>query len=134
MPKNKLSLQETHPQVADQWHPTKNGDLTPAEVLPYSRKKVWWKCSKGSDREWPAIVKNRIRGAGCKYCRSLVYLYPERAKEWHPMKNEDLKPAQIMVGANRRIMNGALFLGVERAREEVVLVAMFYLDRRLNYN
>ena len=51
MPKNKLSLQETHPQVADQWHPTKNGDLTPAEVLPYSRKKVWWRCSKGSDRE-----------------------------------------------------------------------------------
>ena len=31
-------------------------------------------------------------------------------------------------------MNGALFLGVERAREEVALIAMFYLDRRLNYN
>ena len=38
------------------------------------------------------IVNNRFRGAGCKYCRSLVYLYPERAKEWHPTKNEDLKP------------------------------------------
>ena len=80
------------------------------------------------------LLRIELGGAGCKYCRSLVYLYPERAKEWHPTKNEDLKPDQIMVGSNRRIMNGALFLGVERAREEVVLVAMFYLDRRLNYN
>ncbi len=80
------------------------------------------------------LLRIELGGAGCKYCRSLVYLYPERAKEWHPMKNEDLKPDQIMVGSNRRIMNGALFLGVERAREEVVLIAMFYLDRRLNYN
>ncbi len=32
MSKNKKSLVETHPEVAKQWHPTKNGDLTPDEV------------------------------------------------------------------------------------------------------
>jgi|TARA_B110000091_G_C13644288_1_gene402586 hypothetical protein len=28
----KKSLAETHPEVAKQWHPTKNGDLTPNDV------------------------------------------------------------------------------------------------------
>lgn len=28
----KKSLAETHPEVSKQWHPTKNGDLTPYDV------------------------------------------------------------------------------------------------------
>ena len=32
MSKNRKSLAETHPEVAKQWHPTKNGDLTPYDV------------------------------------------------------------------------------------------------------
>ena len=32
MSKNKKSLAETHPEVAKQWHPTKNGDLIPNNV------------------------------------------------------------------------------------------------------
>ena len=47
MLKKKKSLAETHPEVAKQWHPTKNGDLTPNNVTPGSNKKAWWKCDKG---------------------------------------------------------------------------------------
>ena len=32
MRKDKKSLAETHPEVAKQWHPTKNGDLTPHNI------------------------------------------------------------------------------------------------------
>lgn len=40
-------LQTVLPLVAQQWHPTKNGKLTPFDVTPQSSKKVWWKCYEG---------------------------------------------------------------------------------------
>ena len=46
MRKDKKSLAETHPEVAKQWHPTKNGDLTPYDVTKGMNKKVWEKCRK----------------------------------------------------------------------------------------
>ena len=39
------SLAETYSDIAKQWHPTKNGELTPFDVTPGTKKKVWWKCS-----------------------------------------------------------------------------------------
>ena len=47
----KKSLAETHPEVAKQWHPTKNGDLTPFEVGAGTSKKIWWKCVQCSSNE-----------------------------------------------------------------------------------
>ena len=60
------NLAVLHPDVAAQWHPTKNGDLTPYDVTPGSGKKVWWKCEKG--HEWDATVGDRTRGRGCPHC------------------------------------------------------------------
>lgn len=54
------------PELAAQWHPTKNGDLNPDEVTTGSGRKVWWVGSCGHD--WEAHVNNRARGAGCPYC------------------------------------------------------------------
>ena len=47
----------------------KNNGLTPADVMPNSDKKVWWKCSQG--HEWQAMIGNRHRGNGCTICRKL---------------------------------------------------------------
>ena len=111
MSKNKLSLQETHPQVADQWHPDKNGGLTPNDVTYGSDQKVWWKCDKAIDHQWPAvIVKRTVKGSGCPSCvglkasvtNSLASLYPELAKEWHPDKNGNLKPDQVVAGSHKK--------------------------------
>ena len=59
--KSKLSFAETHPEVAKQWHPTKNGDLSPKDFTHGTHKKVWWKCDKGDDHEWIAIIYSRSR-------------------------------------------------------------------------
>ena len=32
----------THPQIAAQWHPTLNGELTPFDVREGSTDRVWW--------------------------------------------------------------------------------------------
>lgn len=37
-------LASQHPEVATDWHPTKNGKLTPQDVTCGSPKNVWWLC------------------------------------------------------------------------------------------
>ena len=34
------NLEEIKPNLSEQWHPTKNGNLTPKDVTPCSNKKV----------------------------------------------------------------------------------------------
>jgi hypothetical protein len=60
------NLQIINPNLAKEWHPTRNGFLTPGDVTPFSNKKVWWLCSK--DHEWEATISNRSNGRGCPYC------------------------------------------------------------------
>jgi hypothetical protein len=69
------NLKVLNPKLSEEWHPTKNGDLTPENILPGSNKKVWWKCKKGHD--WKAYVFARNKGTGCPHCnrqeRSFAY-------------------------------------------------------------
>lgn len=59
-------LQTVNPTLANEWDYEKNDGLTPAEVMPNSGRKVWWKCSDG--HEWQAAVGNRNKGSGCPQC------------------------------------------------------------------
>ena len=62
---NRLSLR--NPDVAAEWHPTKNGTLTPDGVSYVSHKKVWWLCKNVHD--WEAAVADRVvSGNGCRKC------------------------------------------------------------------
>lgn len=63
------SLGYKNPELASQWHPTKNGDLTPHDVTCGSDKQVWWKCSKNPLHEWETSVSNRNRHlSDCPFC------------------------------------------------------------------
>ena len=75
----KKSLAETHPEIAKQWHPTKNGDLSPNNVTPGSNKKVWWKCDKGDDHEWIVRIGDRVNyQTGCPICsKRMAVLNPK---------------------------------------------------------
>jgi len=101
-------------KLAKEWHPTKNGDLTPFDVTIGSNKKVWWKCDKGEDHEWQSIVKNRGRGLSASHCpvcagqkvvlsNCLATLNPNLAKEWHPSKNGGLTPFDITIGSSKKV-------------------------------
>lgn len=59
-------LATKHPELIGEWHPTKNGELTPSMVTCGSGKKVWWICKNG--HEWPAYIKHRSKGVGCPFC------------------------------------------------------------------
>lgn len=96
-------------ELASEWHPTKNGDLTPTDVMPGTNKKVWWLCDKG--HEWEQSVNVRSGGNSCPYCANqltlkgyndLATLNPTLACEWHPTKNGELTPADVMPGSNKK--------------------------------
>lgn len=104
------SLQVTHPDVAKDWHPTKNGDLTPRDVTAGSKKTVWWLGECGHD--WSSQVKTKVAGHGCPYCTNrrllvgfndLETVNPEVAKEWHPSKNAPLKPKDVIAYSNQKV-------------------------------
>ena len=67
-------LATIHPELSKQWHPEKNGALTPRDVLPGSRRKVWWRCGEG--HEWQATVGSRAEGKGCPVKES--WSFPEK--------------------------------------------------------
>ena len=104
-------LATKNPELASEWHPTMNGDLTPYDVSPNSSRKVWWKCPKGEDHEWDAVINDRSKGAGCAVCSNykvvssncLSTLNPELAKEWHPTKNGELTPKNVHPGAAKKV-------------------------------
>jgi len=103
------TLEEANPKLSLEWHPTKNGKLTPADVAKGSSKKVWWRCSKGHD--WQATVNNRNNGKGCPYCAGkavcddncLATINPELAKQWHFTKNLPLTPQHVRPGSHKKV-------------------------------
>ena len=83
-----------YPEIAKQWHPTKNGDITPGQVAAHSNKPFFWLCEKGHTFE--ATPDKRTR-EGCPYCSNrrvlkgfndLLTSYPDIAKEWDYSVND----------------------------------------------
>ena len=104
------NLAVRYPGLIKDWHPTKNGTLTPMDVLPASHKEAWWKCEKG--HEWDARIANRtIIGQTCPYCSNkrvgtdynLAVRFPAVAKEWHPNKNGNLTSFNFTPGSSRKV-------------------------------
>ena len=104
-------LASDNPTLIAEWHPTKNGKLTPQQVTANSTKKVWWQCSEG--HEWQASPNHRNYGKhNCPYCSNQKILmgfndmtttHPELAKEWHPTLNGELLPTMIGAGSHKKV-------------------------------
>ena len=92
-------LKTLRPDLAAEWHPSRNEAVTPRHVGVGTNKRVWWKCRDG--HEWKAKIANLCEGHGCPFCAGvkmsvgqtdLLTLRPEVAADWHPSKNGDKKP------------------------------------------
>ena len=103
-------LSDKYPAIAAQWHPTKNGNLTPDAVSAGNGKVVWWIDEFG--HEWQSSICNRTsQSLGCPYCGNQKLLtgfndletrFPEIAKEWLQEKNGDLRPNQVLYGSSKK--------------------------------
>jgi hypothetical protein len=120
------SLAELCPDVAAQWHPVKNGDLSPEDVSVCSGQKVWWLCPESCacgqhPHDWESTIAHRtkpdgqggyIEDRGCPHCvgkadvfpcESLAARCPEVAAQWHTEKNGELRSDQVRVGCNDKV-------------------------------
>ena len=79
MVKQNNSLYDCFPDIAKEWHPTKNGTITPRNVNCGTSDKYWWKCKYG--HEWEASVSNRTGGhTNCPKCSGERHTsFPEQA-------------------------------------------------------
>ena len=111
-------LFSVRPDLMNEWHPTKNSDLDPKQILPGSGIKAWWKCKYG--HEWYSEISSRNKGAGCPQCgirnrnnmrnlnriKSSGSLYDNNinlAKEWHPIRNGMLTPKDVTAGSQKKV-------------------------------
>ncbi|MDT2009836.1 hypothetical protein FXW78_50045 [Rhodococcus opacus] len=87
-------LATRRPDVAAEWHPSKN-QIAPQDVTQSSNRTAWWQCRSG--HEWAAIIANRTGGnSGCPFCdgrrinpgtNDLATVNPDLAAQWHPDLN-----------------------------------------------
>lgn len=87
------NLYVLRPDLAKEWHPTRNGHLGPQDVTPGSKQKVWWICVQG--HEWEATIRSRSRGETCPICT-------DRAPQIPPPGGRRREDASRTVGDLRR--------------------------------
>ena len=103
-------LATVNPNLAVEWHPSKNGSLLPSQITAGSNKKVWWlgKCG----HEWEREICERSKGHGCPVCsgrliqpgiNDFATINPKVAAEWHPTKNGNLTPANVTPNSNKKV-------------------------------
>ncbi len=99
----KGSLAQNRPDIAKQWHPTKNGNLTPNDITCGTEYKAWWIDEEGN--EWQSSVAVRCRSdisTGVPASKLIVgkndlaTLNPRLASEWNYKRNNPLKPCDVM--------------------------------------
>lgn len=105
------SFADKFPEIAEQWHPTLNGNLKPSDVSVGSGINAYWICPKNPEHIWQTRINSRAKGRGCPYCagkrklgykyRTLAETYPEISAEWHPTKN-DIKPEKISEASSKK--------------------------------
>ena len=64
------SFGELYPELAKEWHPTKNGNVTPYKVKPHSKFEAWLVCPQ-CGKEYQAPIGRRASGGGCADCGRL---------------------------------------------------------------
>ena len=105
-------LATLNPELAKEWHPTLNGNLTSNDFPLGSHKKIWWKCSKEDDHVWETKIMSRAyNNTGCPYCSGkrisdsnrLSTLIPISLEIWHPNKNGKLLPSEVSYGSVKKV-------------------------------
>ena len=105
-------LQTKYPDIAAQWHPTKNGNKKPSDFTFGSGHKAWWLCPV-CGQSWQTAINNRsVTGHGCPYCQhekpipgvtDLPTLRPDLMEEWDYERNIGVDPTSLMPSSNKKV-------------------------------
>ncbi|MBK8225249.1 MAG: zinc-ribbon domain-containing protein [Candidatus Obscuribacter sp.] len=116
------SLAHSRPDVARQWHPDLNGDLTPKDFSAGSTFRAWWKCPRADDHVFQKAICTRTiaksKWLACPFCagredskikrlpisgrkhkKPLTVTHPHIARQWDKRKNAPWKPEDFTAGS-----------------------------------
>lgn len=101
-------LENCYKELIKQWHPTKNGTLTPKDFCAKSNKKMWWLCPK-CNHEWKTqiIVRTRIKGSDCPKCVRKHHISKSSSKWLDELKiSSEYREFLIRINKKRFIVDG----------------------------
>ena len=107
--KGENDLETLYPEIANQWHPTANGNLKPSDIAARSNKKYFWLCEKG--HTYDASADYRVRGSGCPFCANKRILlgvndlksrFPDLLEEWD-YENNDKQPEEFIFSSRKKV-------------------------------
>jgi DNA-directed RNA polymerase subunit RPC12/RpoP len=96
--------------LAEEWD--EKNLIKPSQVISGSNKKFWWRCKRDNSHQWEAAVSSRVKGSGCPICANqkllvgfndMATLHPELKAIWHPKKNGDLQPFELIGGSSKKV-------------------------------
>jgi hypothetical protein len=91
------------PQLANEWNPSKNINLTPFDVTCGSDKMIWWKCE--NNHEWKTTVSNRTSGKKCPYCYGNVKkTHNQFVKEVYDLVKDEYEILSNYVNAQTKVL------------------------------
>jgi len=105
------SLAASHPEIAAEWHPTLNGDVTPAGVLSGTGDEYAWLCAAQGHTYYTTPNSRTSKGSGCGYCANVLVdesnclrtTHTQLAAEWNTEKNGDVTPDNVVAGSEERV-------------------------------
>lgn len=106
------SLASLAPEIAREWHPTKNARLTPDRIVAQSHKSAWWRCYVDPTHVWHARIGNRWwNNAGCSFCtnqrvskkNALATTMPQLARQWDRVRNGALTPRDVARTSKQKV-------------------------------
>jgi hypothetical protein len=101
---DRTPLSVSHPEIAIEFHRSKNDGYGAEDFSYASSLKVWWRCSVNKQHEWQAEIANRtLGGHGCPECYAESWGidladYPQVLKFFDKEKNTGINPNKISVG------------------------------------
>lgn len=107
-------FQTNNPLLAEEWHPTLNGQIIPNSVAPSTNTKYWWQCVTDDTHAWQAAVNNRNKknGTGCPQC--IIYKTEAEFRElFNDMTDLVFLDGRVPVKWNKRPFTQIDILNIE---------------------
>jgi hypothetical protein len=105
---SRQNITVTHPDIAAEWHPTRNGDKLPEHYSHGSKEEVYWQCPSSAKHWYKTRIERRTAaGYNCSVCsrRTLVFRVndlattdPVLVTEFHTYRNGLKTPDRIVAG------------------------------------
>jgi hypothetical protein len=110
----KVTLAIKRPDLATEWHPTKNGEITPDMIPPTTKTPYWWLCERNHEYQMQPKIRH-LFDRGCPECSSYGYGSSQEIRIYCELKAlfSDIKFRHRIEGKEIDIFLPQIGIGIE---------------------